>query len=179
MADFSTPVLRALVDEVALQGHLLVLSFGSAVAERWDEAATRTIVAKQFTGVAGVAAVRLVRALGLGNAAADLATVFDLHPAFHPRTYVDWTVALGDDEVHLTLGDGLARAERYESWVGVLGGGHDRALQAIATAVDPHWTVEPGGPGAWVVRRGSAPMAEFDEVTVTKFSTGVAFGFER
>ena len=55
------------------------------------------MVAKQFTGVAGVAADRLARAFGLGDSAADVATVFELHPAFHPRTYVDWSVELDGD----------------------------------------------------------------------------------
>jgi len=179
LAEFSTPVLRALIDEVTLQGHLLVLSFASAVAERCDEDATRKTVAKQFTGVAGVAAERLARAFELGDSAADIATVFELHPAFHPRAYVDWSVEQDGDVVHLALGDGPARTERFESWIGVLAAGHDRALRAIAMGVDPHWTVEPDGVHKWVVHRSGAAGTEFDEVTLTKFSTGVAFGFTR
>jgi hypothetical protein len=179
MADFSTSALRALIDEITLQGHLLVLSFGSAVAERCDEKKTEEIVAKQFTGVAGVVADRLVRAFELGTTAADVATVFDLHPAFHPRAYVDWTVELDGDVVRLALGDGLARSERFASWIGALANGHDRALKAIAMGVDPHWTVRSDGVGKWVARRTNEAAAEFDEVTLTKFSTGVAFGFTR
>jgi len=179
LSEFSTPVLRALIDEVTLQGHLLVLSFASAVAERCDEDTTRKTVAQQFTGVAGVAAERLARAFDLGGSAADVATVFALHPAFHPRTYVDWSVELHDDVVHLALGDGPARTERFESWIGVLAAGQDRALRAIAMGVDPHWTVEPDGEHEWVAHRSDAPGSEFDEVTLTKFSTGVAFGFKR
>jgi len=179
IAEFSSPVLRALADEVALQGHLLALSFGSAVAERWDATATREIVAKQFTGVAGVAAARLARAFGLGDAPADVATVFELHPAFHPRTYVDWKVRLDGEAVHLELGSCPARTEELDSWITVLAAGHDRALQAIAMAVDPHWTVEPDGAGRWVAHRSAEPATEFDEVTLTKFSTGAAFTFRR
>ena len=179
VADFSTPVLRALIDEVALQGHLLVLSFAAAVAERCDAPTTQEMVAKQFTGVAGVAAHRLARAFDLGDSAADVATVFELHPAFHPRTYIDWSVELEGDVVHLALGDGPARTERFESWTGVLAAGRDRALRAIAMGVDPHWTVEADGERTWVAYRSETPAAEFDEVTLTKFSTGVAFGFNR
>ena len=168
LSEFSTPVLRALIDEVTLQGHLLVLSFASAVAERCDEDTTRKTVAQQFTGVAGVAAERLARAFDLGDSAADVATVFALHPAFHPRTYVDWSVELHDDVVHLALGDGPARTERFESWIGVLAAGHDRALRAIAMGVDPHWTVEPDGEHEWVAHRSDAPGTEFDEVTLTE-----------
>ena len=179
VAEFSTPVLRALIDEVALQGHLLVLSFASAVAEHGDAPRTREIVAKQFTGVAGVASGRLARAFGLGDAAADVATVFELHPAFHPRAYVDWTVQLDGDVVHLELGPGPARTEGFDSWIGVLAAGHDRALRAIAMGVDPHWTVDPDGDGRWVAHRSEAAAAELDEVTLTKFSTGAAFAFQR
>ena len=179
VADFSTPVLRALIDEVALQGHLLVLSFAAAVIDRCDEAMTNDMVAKQFTGVAGVAADRLARAFGLGDSAADVATVFELHPAFHPRTYVDWSVELDGDVVHLALGDGPARSEHFESWIGVLAAGQDRPLRAIAMGVAPHWTVEADGEQRWIVSRSATPASEFDEVTLTKFSPGVAFGFER
>jgi hypothetical protein len=179
VAAFSSPVLRALIDEVALQGHLLVLSFASAVTEHADEAKTRDLVAKQFAGVAGVAADRLARAFGLGDAAADVATAFELHPAFHPRTYVDWKVELDGDVVHLELGEGPSRTESFDSWITVLGAGHDRALRAIAMGVDPHWTVEPEGAGRWVARRSDTAATDLDEVTLTKFSTGVAFGFQR
>ena len=54
--------------------------------------------------MAGIVAERIHRALGLGTAAADVATVFELHPAFHPRAYIDWTVALDGDEVRLGVG---------------------------------------------------------------------------
>jgi hypothetical protein len=126
-----------------------------------------------------VAAHRLARAFDLGDSAADVATVFELHPAFHPRTYIDWSVELEGDVVHLALGDGPARTERFESWTGVLAAGRDRALRAIAMGVDPHWTVEADGERTWVAYRSETPAAEFDEVTLTKFSTGVAFGFNR
>jgi hypothetical protein len=179
VAEFSTPVLRALIDEITLQGHLLVLSFASAVAERCDDARTQLMVAKQFTGVAGVVAARLARAFELGDSAADVATVFELHPAFHPRAYVNWSVEVSDDVVRLALGGGPARTEPFESWIGVLAAGNDRALRAIAMGVDPHWTVEADGVGQWVARRSDTAEAEFDEVTLTKFSTGVAFGFTR
>lgn len=179
MEDFASPVLRALVDEVSLQGHLLVLSFASAVAEHGPIDQTVDTVAKQFTGVAGAAAGRLAQAFDLGDRAVDLATAFELHPAFHPRSYVDWTVEVDGDVVHLALGDGPARTEGHESWISVLAAGHDRALRAIAMAVDPHWTVASDGAGRWVVHRTDEVATDLDEVTLTKFSTGVAFAFAR
>jgi hypothetical protein len=178
--DFATPVLRAFDEEACLQGHLLALSFMAAVEDRYGTEKAVDAGSKQLTGVAGVAADRLTRAFALGADAADVATVFSLHPAFRPAAYVTWTVTLDGDVVHLELGDCPARQETgLESWTRLLADGHDRALSAIAAAVDPHWHVTPDGPCRWVVRRGDEPADELGEVTLTKFSTGVAFGFER
>lgn len=178
--DFATPVLRAFDEEACLQGHLLAISFMAAVEDRYGTEVAVDAGAKQLTGVAGVAAERLQRAFGLGVGAADVATVFALHPAFRPAAYVRWQVTLEGDAVRLELGDCPARQEQgLETWISLLADGHDRALSAIATAVDPHWHVTADGPGRWVVERGDEMTRELDEVTVTKFSTGVAFGFDR
>jgi hypothetical protein len=133
-----------------------------------------------MTGVAGVISERLRRAFELGTDAEALATVFSLHPCFLPRRYVAWDVAVQGDEVHLELGDCPAREEEgIESWITVLADGHDRALSAIAAGVDPRWAVHPDGDRRWVVALGDEPADELSEVTLTKFSTGVAFGFDR
>jgi hypothetical protein len=181
MADFSSATLRALVDEVCLQGHLLVLSFLSAVERRYGTEAAVDAGAKQLCGVAGVAAERLRRAFDLGDSAADVATAFELHPAFHPRAYTGASVEVHGDAVHVSLDpDAPARHESgVESWISVLADGHDRALSSIAAGVDPHWRARADGPGRWVVERGDAPLDELPEVTLTKFSTGAAFEFRR
>jgi hypothetical protein len=177
---FATPVLRAVLDEVDLQGHLLVMGFTAAVEARLGTEAAVDAAVKQGTGVAGVVAERLRRALGLGDRAADVATAFELHPAFRPRSYVDWQVRLDGARVHLELGEGPATAERgVESWITLLADGHDGLLQAIATGVDPHWVVQADGPRRWVVEREEVAVDDQPEVVLAKFSTGVAFGFER
>jgi hypothetical protein len=182
LEDFASGTLRAILDEVCLQGHLLNLSFGTAVADRLGSDEAEAAVVKQFTGVAGVAAQRLAAAFALGDRAEDLATVFELHPAFHPRTYVDWTVSVDDhnEVVHLNLGQCPATNEEdIASWITTLAGGNDRALTAIAAGVDPHWSVRPEGPRHWIVSRGADAVPELDEVMLTKFSTGAAFQFSR
>ena len=180
MRDFATPVLRALDEEVCLQGQLLSIAFMAAVGDRYGTAVAVDAGSKQLTGVAGVAAERLKRAYGLGAEVEDVATVFSLHPAFRPAAYVDWRVAVDGDVVRLELGDCAARQEiGLDTWMSRLADGDDRALGAIAAAVDPHWAVTPAGPCRWVVRRGDVATPELSEVTVTKFSTGVAFGFDR
>ena len=61
----------------------------------------------------------------------------------------------------------------------MLADGHDRALSAIAAAVDPHWHVAADGPDRWVVARGGRGAEELAEVKVTKFSTGATHVFIR
>ena len=91
-----------------------------------------------------------------------------------------WDVAVDGDVVRLTLGDCPARQEQgLESWISVLADGHDRVLTAIASGVDPRWHVRPDGRDRWVVERGDDPVDDLPEVILTRFSTGVAFGFER
>jgi hypothetical protein len=180
LRDFATPVLRAFDEEACLQGHLLAISFMAAVEDRFGTEKAVDAGSRQLTGVAGVAADRLKRAYGLGSDAVDVATVFGLHPAFRPAAYVSWRVTLDGDLVHLELGDCPARQEAgLETWMSLLADGHDRALSAIAAAVDPHWHVTADGPCRWVVQRGEEAADELGEVTLTKFSTGVAFGFDR
>lgn len=180
MHHYATPVLRALDDEICLQGHLLSTSFGLAVADRLGTEAAAHALSKQLTGMAGVAAERIRDTLGLGTDIAAVATVFDLHPVFRPRAYVDWQVTVDGETVRLALGDCPATAEEgIETWIGVLADGHDRALSAIAAGVDPSWTVRADGPRRWVVERGDEPAEDLEEVVLTKFSTGAAFGFRR
>jgi hypothetical protein len=177
---FATPALRAIVDEVCLQGHLLVMGFAMAVEDRFGTEAATEALAQQLPGVAGVVAERIRRALDLRTDAAGLATVFELHPAFHPRSYVDWQVAVDGDAVRLHLGDCIATAEAgFQSWLTLLASGADRVLTAIAAGVDPCWRVAPDGPGRWVLHRGDDPLDELPEVTLVRFSTGAAFGFDR
>lgn len=176
--DFATGALRAIVDEVDLQGHLLAQSFARAVGDRLSPEETRDVVARQFTGVAGWAAERIVHAFGLGTDLADVATVFELHPAFRPRAYVDWDVELGDDQVHLRLGDCPALREvDVPSWMSEMYAGRTEPLSAIATAVDPHYAVQDLGSGHWTVSRTGVRSDELPEVTMTKFSTATKFRF--
>ncbi len=178
--DFAMPVLRALDEEVCLQGHFLSMAFMAAVEDRLGTESAADAGARQLTGVAGIAARRLVRAFGLGTSADDVATVFSLHPAFRPSAYVDWQVEVVGDAVRLGLGDCPAlQEEGIDNWVRLLADGRDRALGAIAHEVDPHWRVRADGPRGWVVERGVVPTDELAEVTVTAFSTGAAFEFER
>lgn len=183
---FSTATLRAILDEVALQGHLLTLSFSLAASDRLGPDGAADATAKQGVGASGLAAQRLCRALELGGSAADLATLLSIHPAFMPRRYVGWRVELAGDDVICELSPCEALAEAgAESWVTLLAAGNDRLLSAIAAASDPCWEVvfagrgEQDGVRRWRIERGETPAAELPEVTLAKLSTGSTFRFAR
>ena len=177
--DFASGALRAIIDEIDLQGHLLAQSFARAVGNRLSPEETRDAVVRQFVGVAGWEAERLVQTFQLGNELVDVASVFELHPAFFPRSYVDWHVEVQDEQVHLRLGECPALREvDFPSWIGELHAGATRALSAIAAAVDPRYAVEEHGTGHWSVALGDVRAEELPEVTVTKFSTATKFRFK-
>lgn len=83
-ADFSKSALVRMADEVCLQHHLLTLGFLIALRSRLEPTAAIELCRKQFTGIAGLTAERLRKALNLGDDPAALATVLRLHPAWNP-----------------------------------------------------------------------------------------------
>jgi hypothetical protein len=169
---FSRGTLIALLDEVALQGHLLTMSYADAVQRRTDEATMREIVRKQFTGVAGVAAARIAKALGTD----DIARVLSVHPAFHPRSYI--TVDIGGGAI--TMRDCPAIGDRPgRTWADVLADGATEPLDAIVRAVDPTASVTKVKRNAWTIERGGDACEEPGEVKLTRYSTGAGFVFEQ
>ena len=179
--EFSRSTLIAIAEEACLQGHMLAISFSAAVAERYGAETAAEIGVKQITGVGAVVATRLQRALELGDSLDDIATVLELHPAFHPRAYVDWQVDVNDGlVVRLGACDALEE-EVAPSWIGLLV--HDASpLDAIVQAVNPcaHVapTTAPDGGAAWEVVLGDAAAPVPAEVTLTRFSTGAEFEFQ-
>jgi hypothetical protein len=185
MEDFSRRALSVIAQEAALQAHLLTMSFLAAVDRRHGTDAALDVGSHQFTGSAGIAAERLARAMGTGGGLEGIARVFELHPAFQPRSYVAWSVTLAEDAVLLEMGDCPARSESAAlGWVGMLEAGVDMPIAAAAAAVDPTATferVDPDRPGglAWRVTLGDTPVRPFDDVTLAKFSSGAEFRFRR
>ena len=120
---------------------------------QWSSASVRMsalrLGAHQATGIAGLAAKRLARVLGTTGGAHDVARVLDLHPAFHPRAYVDLRVEPGDEPT-LTLRPCSALDEGDElTWPALLARGETGPLEAAVRAVDPRNSVrridaEPG-----------------------------------
>jgi hypothetical protein len=174
-AAFSHSALVRIVDEVCLQMHLLNLGFLRAIGRRSAPEAARTIALHQLVGIAGVAADRIHRALGLSPDPAGAVEVLALHPLLNPAAYVD---AIVSDVIAVRP----SAAHEDGAWITLCGPGSVAPLQAAVRGVDPHLDVEVTGTDtAWtatVVRRDEpAPVA--DEVAMTRISTGASFTFER
>lgn len=177
---FSKPTLIWLLREIALQGHLLSLSFTDSIQGRIDEDKARDIAVHRFTGIAGVAAQRLKRALGLGSDLASLVTVLELHPAFHPREYIDVRVT---QDLEISLHQCVGIGDRPGlSWAELLASGETGPLDAIVQTIEPRARCIPrerkGALQAWGIEISADQAPEKPEVSVTKVSTGADFQFQ-
>lgn len=185
MERFSTAALRSLAEEICVQQHLLVMSFGFAIERRHCRDDAASILDRQFAGIAGLTARRLRDALGLGRGLLDVAEVLELHPAFRPREYVDWRVTVdGSDasgtpaSVTVELGDCAALDEPgFGNWISRLADGHDDGLAAAVEGVTPHARLEPTGTRRWRVTLADEPAPERPEVALARFSTGADWQF--
>ena len=176
-AAYSHSALVRIADEVCLQMHLLNLSFGVAVRARAEDNTdlVTSICTKQLTGIAGVAAERIRRALKLPADIAGLTEVLRLHPLLNPAGYVVAEIAEGRLEVH------PSPAHDDGAWISLCTPASTGPLQAIATAVDPHIAVRLEGTDTdWTAEfeQTSTAMKVSPEVEVTKFSLGATFEFE-
>jgi hypothetical protein len=185
LEDFSRPALLTICDEFCVQGHLLVRSFMMAIAERWGDDVAREVAAHQWVGIAGLAAERVAAAMGIeGDGADAIAKLFQLHPAFHPRAYVDLHVARTADRVVCWIGDcaALAEGDPY-SWFALLGPAPHRALDAMVRTINPRArcapATVPGASLAWSVTIDPdvEPAPEPREVALTKVSKGATFRY--
>ena len=173
---YSHSALVRIADEVCLQMHLLNLSFGIAVRARAaDDRQATDICAKALTGIAGVAAMRIRRALKLSADATGLAELLRYHPLLNPSGYVIAEIEDGRLHVH------PSPAHDDRAWIALCSPASPGPLQAIATAVDPHLEVTVTGTATdWTAEfeAGATPREESPEVQVTRFSQGADFQFQ-
>jgi hypothetical protein len=168
---FSHSALVRIADEVCVQMHLLNLGFLIAVRARAEsEEQAVDIATRQLVGIAGVAAERIHDTLGT-----DPLETLRLHPMLNPAAYV--TASFDDSSVTVSA----SAAHDDGGWITLCGPNSVRPLQAAVRAIDPHLDVEMTGTDtdwtATVVRRDE-PARDFDEVAVTRISTGASFSFE-
>lgn len=189
MEDFSSAALGRITAEATVQAHLLVLSFLAAAVDHGVSDVT-SLGVRQFTGVAGVVAGRLARAVALPPGADGLAALLALHPALGPRPYLDVGFVVDGDAVVGGLWPCPAADESLAPGWGVqLAAGVTEPLAAMARALDARWTVSatdpadhPGTDGAHVAWRFTLDEVAHpvdDAVTLTAFSSGAAFEFRR
>lgn len=176
-ASFSHSALVRIADEVCLQMHLLNLSFGLAVRRRAgaNRQLATDICTKQLTGIAGVAAERLRRALRLPAGIDGLEQVLFVHPLLNPAGYVK--ADIGDHRLRVTH----SPAHDDGAWIALCHKDSPHPLQAIATAVDPHLQVRVIGEGTdWTADFEWTDTVQADcvEVQVAKVSRGASFEFQ-
>lgn len=183
---FSHDTLVLLLQEFALQGHLLARSFMLAVADRFGVETAERMGAQQLTGIAGLTSRRLAKAIGAGAGLDGIARVLAVHPALHPRAYVDVVIDRADAQLAIALGPcpGLDEGDDL-TWPALLTHPGCAAVEAAVTAVDGAARVEaaapePGGVASWRVTIDplGAPAEVPVEVKLTEFSTGAEFDFE-
>jgi hypothetical protein len=187
LEDLSHRALLTALQEFAVQSHLLARTFLLCTAERFGDACVPALAADQWTGIAGLTAERLRAPLAIaGDDVVAVAKIFQVHPAFHPRTYVDFHVDVtGPRTARISIGEcpALAEGDPY-SWFAGLGRAPHPALDAIARAGNPRARCLPVDTAhglAWdvVIDPQAQPAPEPGPVQLGKLSSGARFVFER
>jgi hypothetical protein len=173
---YSHSALVRMADEVCLQMHLLYLSFAIAVRARAgsDIKLADSICTRGLTGVAGLGAERIHRALELPAGIDGIRAVFELHPLLNPIGYVN--AEFGDQ---LTVHRSPAHDDA--AWISLCSPESIQPLQAIATAIDPRIEVRVTGTGTdWTAELSENDTAakELSEVAIAKVSGGATFEFQ-
>ncbi|MEM7413554.1 MAG: hypothetical protein AAF430_25200 [Myxococcota bacterium] len=183
LEDLSHRALLIVCQEAAVQAHLLSRSLLLNVEQRHGEEAARDLGRKAWTGAAGMAAHRLKRLLPPKDDIATVATIFQLHPHFQPRTYLDFRVeVVANDRARVSIRDcpALEEADAHSPF-GSLSAEPHPALQAIAGMVNPRAQVHAIDAGdarfAWevVIDPQSDPWQEPPEVQIARISRGFEF----
>ncbi|MBW2241461.1 MAG: hypothetical protein JRH01_05700 [Deltaproteobacteria bacterium] len=189
LEDLGHRALLVVCQEASVQAHLLARALMLNVAERKNDEVAVDLGRRQWIGAAALAAHRLHEAMAIeGDGIDAVAKVFQLHPHFHPRTYIDLHVDVtGPLSARLSLGDcaALHEGDSY-SWLAGLGPDCHPALDAIAGAVNPRARCRPvANPTdahfAWdvIIDAASEPQAEPTELKLARFSRGANFVFEQ
>ncbi|MBW2231287.1 MAG: hypothetical protein JRH17_12955 [Deltaproteobacteria bacterium] len=189
LEDLSQRALVMVGQEFALQSHLLARAFMLSVSQRLGDTATSELGAAQWTGIAALTAERLRGPMAIGGDDIEaVAKTFQLHPCFHPRTYVDFRVEItGSRSARIAIDDcpALSEGDAF-SWFAGLGAAPHPALDAIAGAVNPRARSHPvespkDARLAWdvVIDPNAEPQLPPQELALAKISRGASFQFEQ
>ncbi len=126
LEDLSHRALVVVNQELALQSHLLARAFMLCAAQRQDDAFARELGASQWTGIAALTAGRLRGPMGIqGDDIEAVAKVFQIHPCFFPRSYVDFRVEItGPKSARIAIGDcpALEEGDALRKELGIIRG---------------------------------------------------------
>ncbi|MDG2308695.1 MAG: hypothetical protein P8R42_29295 [Candidatus Binatia bacterium] len=188
LEDLSHDALVTVLQEIGVQIHLLAHAFNLSIEQRFGTEDADDLSAQQWDGIAALTAERLLTALAIeGDGIESIAKVFQMHPCFQPRAYIDLHVEItGDSSARLTFGPSPAFEEtEAHSWFAGLGKAPHPALDAIAGTVNPKAQCVPASP-----RSGARlafdvlidPAADAYEpsqaLALAKVSKGATFLFE-
>jgi hypothetical protein len=143
---------------------------------------------RMWIGHAMVGVERLQKYLGIeGDDIETMAKVLQLHPNFHPRTYVDFRVEVtGERTLRIQIGDCPALQEETDlSWFKQLGEEPHPALVAMVQHVNPRARMRAADPGtaqfAWEVEidPSATPAEPPAELQIAKLTGGYTFQFEK
>ena len=187
LEDLCHRALLVVGQEAAVQIHLLARAFMHCVAGRSGNEVALELGRRQWTGIAALAAQRLVRACAIeGDGIESIAKVFQVHPRFQPRSYVDFRIELtGPEAARISIGACPAFDEADDhGWLAGLAPAPHPALDAIAGMVNPHarcHPVESRSGLAWevIVDRSATPQPEPRELGLARLSRGAGFEFEQ
>ena len=197
LEDLSHRALVRVAQEFAVQSHLLARAFALCVSQRQNAEVARQLSEAQWTGIAALTAERLRGPLAIqGDDIEAVAKVFQLHPCFQPRSYLDFSIAItGPRRARISIGDCPAFHEEDAcSWFAGLAASPHRALDAIAGSVNPRarcHAVEDVRAGAgsdsrdvrlaWdvVIDPAAEPQLPPQELNLAKLSRGAEFRFEQ
>jgi len=188
LADFSHRALVALNQEFAVQAHLLVRSYMLSQANHDGEETAQELGRRLWIGHAALGVERLQKFLGVeGDDIETIAKVFQLHPDFQPRSYVDARIEItGAHSARISIGDCPALHESSpHSWFAQLASEPHPAIEALVRQVNPRASCQPvADPGsrrfAWdvVIDPSADPAAEPEELGLARMSGGMRFRFE-
>ncbi len=187
LEDLSHRALVVALQEAAVQTHLLAHAYLYCVAIRWGVEEALANAPQVFAGTAGVAAGRLPAVLGIeGDDAEAIAKLLQLHPVFHPRTYVSPAIEVVDERtVRFALHDAPCFHERDGfSWIASMSDAPSTALDDISRALNPRASSIPvetrdGERLAWniVIDPHAEPARPSPSVDLARISTGATVTF--
>lgn len=189
LEDFSHRALVILCQEFAVQTHLLVRAYLLSQSNHCGEAVAQQIGCRMWIGHAALAVERLKASLNIaGDDVATIAKLFQLHPEFQPRSYVDLRVELHDERcARVSIGDcpALQEVDGY-GWFAQIAREPHPALEALACQVNPRARCYPvddpeDARFAWdiVIDPQAEPRAEPEELLIARRSSGMSFCFEQ